>query len=375
MEKKEIRILYVFGAVSNGGVEHIAGELAKHMDSKVIKISAVYHNCVQQGGIKNIPIIYELWPQIEKAPNFFFFNAKSYRRWWKNYISMHDKFDYVHLHYTDSAFCFVDLFNKMGTKTIAHAHNPWAKPYNPGVLVSMMQSYTIRYKATYLFACSKQTATEIFGRNKANSKKCYILHNGISTDRFRFNNETRQKLRHKLNINVDTIIIGNAGRLEKQKNQVFLVKTFKLFHEKHPNSILWIIGTGTLQNKIEKLVRKYKIEDAVFFLGARNDIQDLYQCMDVFVFPSLYEGLGIVLIEAQTSGLPCIISKNIPEEADININLVTRLSLMESKYEWINAIEKSYHMERKDCSYFTDKAGFNIKNVAVWLQKFYCDNI
>ena len=373
MSNKEIlKVLYVFGAIADGGVEHIATDLVRNMDQKKVQVSAVYHNCVVPGGVESISVLHELWPHMDKAPNFITVNALSYRKWWKAYINAHNKFDIVHLHYIDSAFCYLDLFNKMGTVTIVHAHNPLAKPFTIGLLLSCMMSYPTRNLAKYFFACSTQTAHEIFGKQIATSKKCFILYNGIDSDRFKYDMDVRNKVRRRFGVQDDTIIIGHVGRLEKQKNHQFLLNVFEKFHQKHSNSILWLVGTGSMQEKLKMKIENSTCKESVFFLGKRDDVNDLYQAMDLFLFPSLYEGLGIVLIEAQMSGLPCIISDTIPKEADISSTLVTRLSLLDDIAKWVFAMEERLEGNcRRDYKNGIQSTGFDIKSVASWLQDFY----
>ena len=367
---KKIRVLFVFGAVANGGVERIATDLVKHFDKNLIEVSAVYHNCVDKGGISAIPSVYELWPDIDKAPYFYSLNFLSYRRWWKNFIRLHDKFDIVHLHYIDSAFCYLDLFKKTGAKTIAHAHNPLSRPISIGLIWSCIISFPVRYIADYILACSQQTAREIFGRKASSSSKCHILYNGIDVKKFSYKENLRNSLRRKYGVN-DSVVIGHVGRFEKQKNHKFIIEVFKEFHRKVSDSQLWLIGTGGLFDEIKGVVEDYDLQDSVVFWGNRQDVSDLYQCMDVFIFPSLYEGLGIVLVEAQTTGLPCVTSDRIPKEADINAGLLYSLPLKEVITKWIDTIKLTLLKKRDDCSVSTVNAGFDICEISNDLQIFY----
>lgn len=370
--KHNIKVLIVLGAISNGGIEKLIYNLFSNIDRAVITTDLVYHNCVEPGGIKNIPSL-SLWEKPIQCPNFTSFNWYAYRKWWKNFIKTHPHYDIVHCHYIDSAFCFIDLFNKKGTVTIGHAHNPKERPYTIGQFWSSIISFPSRYLFSYFFACSKQTAKEIFGSKISNSNKIFILHNGININDFKYNINVRNQLRYKLNPS-NKIIIGNVGRLEKQKNQSFAIDVFNEFHKLIPNSEFWIIGTGSLCNELKQKATKLNLSHHIKFLGNRSDVNELYQAMDLFLFPSNYEGLGIVLIEAQTSGLPCICSNKIPAEADIHANILISLSLNDKVEKWVDALNTSLKIERRDSSQYAIESDYDILFNATWLYKFYIEH-
>lgn len=370
MENKKIRILVVFGAIANGGVEHIISDIFKNIDTSVFESEAVYH-----GGnfeLEDVPLLKSLWPNMERAPEFKTYNAISYRHWWKEYQKRHTHFDIIHLNYVDSAFSFIDLFTKKGTKAIAHAHNPKSKPYSAGQFLSDIISFPARYECNHLLACSKQTAIDIFGKKKANSDKCSVLLNGIDLNRFSYNKAKRNEVRKAYNAQ-DKTIIGHVGRFAPQKNHKFITDVFYEFQLNNPNSELWLIGEGQLQNEIRIKARTLKIENKVRFIGITSEVESYLNAFDLFLFPSTYEGLGIVLVEAQSTGLLCLSSEAIPEEADIHNALLYKMSLKKPASAWSNKISEilSENKEREDGSDATRKAGFDIKDKADWIEKLY----
>ena len=165
-------------------------------------------------------------------------------------------------------------------------------------------------------------------------------------------------------------MIGNVGRLSPEKNQKFIIDIFEKMVKIDENSKLLIVGSGTLEDEIKTYIEEKKLTEKFILLKNRDDVNSILQVMDVFVFPSLYEGLGLVAIEAQASGLPTICSENIPEEVNIT-PLLTKLNLSDSIDLWINEIEKNKEYIRKDYSKNIYAKGFEIKNTAIELEKIY----
>lgn len=370
MGNKKIRILVVFGAIANGGVEHIISDIFKNIDTSLFESEAVYHGGAFE--LDDVPILKCLWPNMERAPEFKTYNAISYRHWWKEYIKRHEHFDIIHLNYVDSEFSFIDLFTKNGTKAIAHAHNPKSRPYSAGQFLSDFISLPARYNCNHFIACSKQTAIEIFGEKIAESDKCSILLNGIDLNRFNFDKEKREKIRSEYKVQ-DKTIIGHVGRFAPQKNHSFIIDIFSEYQKKNPNSELWLIGEGQLQEYIKEKANELKIQDKVRFIGVTSKVESYLNAFDLFLFPSTYEGLGIVLVEAQATGLQCLSSDAIPEEADINKGLLHNMSLKEPAIEWSNKIDQilSHDNERIDEAIATKDAGFDIKDNSKFVERLY----
>ena len=167
-------------------------------------------------------------------------------------------------------------------------------------------------------------------------------------------------------------VVGHIGRFNLQKNHQFLIDAFYEFQKNKTDAILVLIGDGELRKEIERKVSSLNMEDKVQFLGVRDDVDKLYQALDLFVFPSLFEGLPVVLVETQAADLPCIISDTITNEVVINDN-VTVLDLDSGSTVWASKIEKIYssNIERKDTSMMLTQAGYNIVDVAKKLENFY----
>lgn len=176
-----------------------------------------------------------------------------------------------------------------------------------------------------------------------------MLHNGIDMERFNTNLYDKNKILKSLNINDNNFIIGHIGRFSEVKNHQFIIRVFREVKNKIPNAHLILVGTGELENKIKADVEQFGLMDCVSFLGNRSDIPELLSVMDVFLFPSHFEGTGIALIEAQAMGLKCVVSEGIPQEAIVNNNVFT-LSLNKPIKEWCECIleENTNNVDKKN---------------------------
>ena len=195
-----------------------------------------------------------------------------------------------------------------------------------------------------------------------------VIKNGIEPERFSYKPEVRLTKRKELGID-NNFIIGHVGHLSPEKNHVFLLQIFSKIIEQIPSAKLVLVGNGCLENKLKKIVTERNLSNDVLFLGPRNDVPDLLQVFDLFILPSLFEGLGIVAIEAQAAGLPCLLADTLPQEAFI-CNYKS-LSLDEPD-EWISsALTFINNFKRKDTTSQINDRGFASKDVATEIQNYY----
>lgn len=283
----------------------------------------------------------------------------------KNYIEITQilkkyKFDIVHSHMSNTNF-FPLLYSKLAhiKVRINHSHNAHSKMN----LKIKLLCFLAKILDTNRMACSEDAAVWLFNTKK-NVK---ILNNAIDLTKFQYNQEIRKKIRNEMNLE-NKIVIGHIGRFAEQKNHKFLIDVFEKLYQENKNYELLLIGIGELEDSIKSYVKTLKSKNSIKFLETRDDVSDLYQAMDIFVLPSLYEGLGIVLVEAQTSGLKCLGSIFIPQEVKITENIkFLELDLP----KWIKAIQDTnYNNRRSKIDEATEK-GFNIKVEAEKLDKYY----
>lgn len=222
-------------------------------------------------------------------------------------------------------------------------------------------------------APSTEAALYTFGKKDVASRIVAFLPNGLDLNYYRFDENGRKRIRDEFEIESDCFVIGHAGRFNTQKNHLFLLDVFSQFHKDNPNSKLLLVGDGSLKEHIISKIKEYGMGNSVILAGIRSDMPALYSAMDVFVFPSLYEGMPNTVIEAQACGLKCIISDCITKEADITNN-VSYLPIKENSiHVWTNEIAKSMSSSINTCDFPFE---YDIKNVVLKFQElvFGLDN-
>lgn len=285
-------------------------------------------------------------------------------------ILKNENFDIIHSHLSHTNFYFMILGYIAGIKIrISHSHLIYEDKNIKEKTKHLFYKMLIRMFSTHFMACSKAAALDLYGT----TKNVYILNNAINLNDFKPDDIIRNKYRKLLNYRDDEIVICNVGRMEEQKNQIFLLKIFNELLKIDSNYRLLIIGSGTLENKIKRQISIYKIQDKVKIISARDDISKILQATDLFILPSLYEGLGIVLIEAQACGLECYTSdKVVPQEAKVTNNLYF-VDLERNEKEWaqfINTNNKKHKERKQDYKSITNH-GYNIFDEAIKLDTYY----
>ena len=228
--------------------------------------------------------------------------------------------------------------------------------------------------ATDYMCCSEHAGRWLFGDKEYDKGNVYLLNNAIDIEKFKYDERLRANKREELGIDDDTLVIGHIGRFVEQKNHRFLIDIFNEIHQKNKNSILLLIGQGPLMKEIKEKVEKLNLSRCVKFLGQRNDANQLYNAMDVFLFPSLYEGLGMVLIEAQANGLPCLASSEVPQAAKIT-NIIDFIDLKEDKNIWVEKILNTHSSKRSSFFQKTINSKYNIDNETITLEEKYLSKI
>ncbi len=213
------------------------------------------------------------------------------------------------------------------------------------------------------FAPSDLAAQYTFGKKAYKNGKVDILHNGVDLDVYHFDAQGREDIRREFHIADNVTVVGHVGRLMEQKNHRFLLEIFSQIHKKNPNTVLLLVGKGELESQLKEQAESLGLTDAVIFAGVRKDVPQMLSAMDVFVFPSFYEGMPNTVIEAQATGLPCVIADTITREADIT-GLVEYLSLNDSAEQWANIALSKVSADRKDTKADFIDNEYDIQSVA-----------
>lgn len=282
--------------------------------------------------------------------------------------------EYNAVHYHESSLTSIEVlyFAKKSRVPvrIIHSHSSSIMGSKLHLLTHLFGKLAIANLATHYLGCSDKALDWMF-RYTGIRKKATIIQNGINVNSFKYNPNLRRGVREKLNISQDCIVIGHIGRFSEVKNHSFLIDIFSNYLIMHSEAKLLLIGVGELQDSVKEKVKKLGITKSVFFLGMREDTAALYQAMDIFVMPSLYEGLPVTLVEAQASGLPILCSDTISKMSNITGNY-SSMSILNSAKSWSDRIDVILNKYiRNDESSSIIKAGFDINTATNSLIRIY----
>lgn len=364
-----IRVLHVVGGLNAGGIETFLISVYRKIDRSKVQFDFLVpsdERCFYSDEVERLGGVIFPLKQSRYHPK------ATYRRL-KEFYQAHDV-RIVHMH-SGTMRTLMPLLaaRDAGVATrVFHSHNAFPKLKTKldylDALVHRVNACR-RGLATENFACSAAAAAYCgFDRN---GEQWRYVPNGIDVDRFAFDGARRADARAELGLADSTFLVGNIGRFSPQKNQIFLLRSFSVLAQRCADAKLLLVGTGPLEEDIHAEVGKLGLGDRVIFLKNRADTERLYAAMDAFAFPSLYEGLGIVLVEAQASGLPCVVSERIPREAVYGENVET-VALDRGAEAWADALLSCRGVARSEGGpAATREAGFDISDVASSLQEFY----
>lgn len=361
------RILTVVNSLDRGGAETMIMNLYRRFDKTKVQYDFALN--------KSEPCDYELealsmGARIYRLPRFtganYFYCEKAWNAFWQN----HPEYKIVHGHLASSAFIYLALAKKHGLYTIVHSHTSQYRLGIAGVM-SAIYNFPTRFIADQFFGCSTEAGRLRYGKRIVASAKYRNLNNAIDEASFRFDPETRTKYRKNLNIDGRTVLI-HVGRFHEAKNHTFLLDIMSELKKQSDKYLLLLVGEGSLRPQIEKKIVDLGLQADVLLLGLRNDIPALLSAGDIFVFPSLYEGLPCSVIEAVASGLPCLISDTISPEVCI-CDRVIRLPITHGPEDWVNEIMHLNTEERGEMSEIIASSGYSIDDTARWLTEFYLE--
>lgn len=369
---KPIRILHCVTIMNRNGLENRLMDIYRNIDRSLIQFDFMTNR--KEAGEFDAEIEQlggKVYHMSRIAPKSFF----RYIRELRAFFQEHTEYKIVHSHLNTLSTWPLMMAKKAGVPIrIAHSRNA-SMDKNFKMIYKAFSRLFINGQATDRFACSRSAGIWLFGKKQVEQDTFHVIPNAIQLDKFLYSEDKRNKMRSELGIKEDELAVVCVARFSLQKNHGFLLKVFSEIQKKNPNSKLYLVGQGELEQEIRGMVSKLGLTDSVVFLGSRSDVGDVLTAMDAFLFPSFYEGFGTVIIEAQCSALPMLASDTIPCETKL-CDCVEFASIKEEPDEWaekiLALIEKT---ERKDNSELIRENGYDIRQSYAWMQKFYLDSI
>lgn len=353
--------------MNRGGLETMLMNYYRELDRSDIQFDFMVHR--SEEGHYDAEIL-SLGGRIYRMPQIRPGNYRLYFKLLDEFFAAHE-YKVVHSHINENSSFVLRAAKHAGLPCrIAHSHLS-----DLGIDIKLpfrlYARFSMRDNPNKYFACSKNAGQWLFGRRISESKGITLLNNAVNIEEFKYDREIREQIRDEIDAG-DKLVLGHIGRFNKQKNHDFLIDVFKTVHEKCPESILVMVGDGQLRPLIEKKVTTLGLSSNVRFLGVRGDISNLMQGFDLFLFPSLFEGLPVVLVEAQAAGLKCIVSDTITSETDVS-GRIEFVSLKRTSDVWADKILTSSY-EHEDTSDLLRKNGYDTATMAKWLTNYYLDH-
>lgn len=359
-----IRILHVIGIMDRGGAEAMIMNLYRSIDRSRVQFDFVENEGPEAAFDAEIRC---LGGRIYRCPRYRGKNHAAYTKWWHDFFKSHQgEYPIVHGHIGSTAAIYLSIAKKYGSYAIAHSHSAGA-----GSALYRLLAYPTRFVADHFFACSRDAGISRYGRKVGHdTARCQVLNNAIDTGKFVFAPDNRRRIRAMLHIGEDALVIGHVGRFVEAKNHLFLLDVFEQIRSRRPDAVLLLVGDGELRQQIEDVIARKHLTDAVVMTGVQSNVWDYCQAMDLFVFPSVFEGLPVSMVEAQAAGLPCCVSANVPRETAIT-DLVEFIPLEEGAARWADRVLARAHEPRRDMRREMVNAGFDVSATSAWLEDFY----
>ena len=375
---KPIRVLHSVGVMNRGGAENLIMNIYRNIDRSKVQFDFLTHHNIQgafDDEIRSLGGKIYTVPYGVKSLHFRYINSLN------NFFKEHKEYNIVHSHMSDASGLIARVAKKNGVKVrIAHSHI--ANPKHSFLQKLYLQGYSkklIPNNCNVYLACSKEAGKYLFS-DKRIIDKFKVIKNSIDIDKYLPNEEIRRRVRKELDVEND-FVVGHVGRFQKQKNHSFLIDIFYELLKVKPNAKLILVGGGALgeegsKGEISNKIKEMGLSSRVIFLGVRDDVDKLMKAFDIFVFPSLYEGLPLTLVEAQTTGVGCVISDVITKEVEFNMGKLEFVSLNNTD-EWVERIitlGSKRIIEVDKCRNYVENNGYDIKKTAKYLEEFYIQN-
>lgn len=361
-ENKTVRVLHVLTGLSSGGAESFIMNMYRNMDRSKVQFDFL---------LRSMDNIYS--EELEKMGSKVYVTASFPRHFIKNAVQTahffkEHSYDIIHVHANALLYTYaLSCAKRNGVKCrIIHSHNT-AMAHMKLLPLHNANKRRITALATDYFACSDDAGRWMFPEDFK------VIPNAIDLSAFSFDNQKRKAVRRDLGIGEDAFVIGHIGRYTPQKNHTFLLDIYAEVLKRKQNSRLLLLGDGELRRDVVEKAANMQLQDQVIFLGARKDVADIINAFDVFVFPSVYEGLAVAMLEAQANGL-CVICSDKISDQTVLTSYVKKLPLSDDASTWASHV-LNVNSTRNDAGDALARAGFDIRSAAKNLQEFYLSKV
>lgn len=365
---RKIKILMVLGNTRRGGTQAFIMNVLRNINLSRFQIDFAI-NMDFDGGWG--PEIRSLGSKIYIMPVFKVYNWISYVKAWKLFLR-ENHYDIIHGHTTNSAGIYLNIAKKYGCGTIAHVHSTGFRGNAVERVMKRLFSRLAKNNADYWFACSPKAAKMLYGDEYKVYPHYYEMPNAIDVKRYLFQQEIRQVIRKDLGIDDRTFLCGHVGTFSTPKNHTFLVEVFVEILRKMPSAKLLLIGEGILKETIVQQAKSNGVFDRIIFRQNLGNVNEHLMAMDLFIFPSLFEGFGMASLEAQATGLNVIQSDVIPRETLLT-ECVRTMSLSASPSEWASASLAMENKNREEANEVIEKTKYNLHQTIDLITRIYSE--
>lgn len=362
--KEKIRVAMIMGKMVGGGVESVVLNYYRYINRQHIQFDFFID---EDSTIVPEKEIVSLGGKVFRLPPYQ--QVFSYSKILKVLLKQND-YEIVHSHINSLSVFPLRIAKQCGVPVrIAHNHSTSAPGEHFSNAIKTCLKPLSKIYPTNFVSPTKYAGQWLFGKSIANND-LFILKNAIETEKFLFNSDIRQSYREKLGYLSEDFIIGNIGRMVWQKNQTFVIQVFAKVIEKIPEAKLLIIGEGHLKSELTALVKELNLSAFVTFIPYVKNVENYFQAMDIFLFPSHYEGLGMTVIEAQVSGLLVLGSTQLPNDVELTSQYLS-LDLEAPLENWVKVIKENRHYQRREQRETIIKSGYEISVEANQLETYY----
>ena len=367
MHNRKINILYVVDTLmQRKGITAVVTNYLRNFNWGELQVDILAYSDSESEILDEYK---KLGANIYFMPKLGLFNFIKFYVYINNFFKNH-KYQIVHSHLFQLDFIIFPIARKNGTLTcISHSHNTRFSDHKLKAIRNKLMSLNINNNADIWAACSVDAGVALFGKKFEKSKKGIVIKNGINCNIYEFSENLRIRIRKELEISENEIVLGHVGRMSLQKNQSFIIDILVELCKYDKRYKVVFVGDGPLYLSLKSKVHGMQLDKQVIFLGTRNDVHEIYNVFDFFVYPSIYEGLGIAAIEAQANGLECFISNHVPK--DVDLTSVNFLDINSSAYEWAKEIYNRIPQRHIEYNNIVKSRGYDIHTTALNLQHFY----